>query len=220
MEKALNTNLLNELFENKINIKRSAKNIKSITNISRNEITGLDRKNKNQTDLTCYILESAFSGVSDARVFNINEIGKIYQIFVNQLLESANKLSGKKIIFNNDVHIYNNDSSIDIGDFHKFLVFRNPLDQLSTQLTIYFNDDIIGHKRLIFITRFIIRYNLNFFSTIRAIINDKSVNLINYELFLKKKSLRDNILEKISCLGSEKIKSTFNLEYSKSNIRV
>jgi hypothetical protein len=220
IEESLNKGVITKILDDKLNKVKPEENMKVLRQIAVNEKHGLDRKNKNHINVSLETLNFVYSFIHEPQDFDFESLERIYLKFISSLIKHRNETSDKSIIFNNDAHIYNNDTIMDITTFHKILVFRNPLDQYSRRKTISYNFKVGFMRRIWRFMSYTRHYVTNSTRTIKLIKRDSNINLINYEFFILNDFGRASILKKLGCNDEHKMTSNFNVNYSISNIGV
>jgi len=220
LEESINKVIITKLLNLKLNKKKSKIISKMIIESEPEQTIVGQRKNKNHTDITLEILDECYSRLDLPEEFSADEVRYIYLNFVLKLIENRNETSQKLIIFNNDAHIYNRDSALNISNFFKYLVFRNPLDQYYTILSVNGMSELKPLNRTKMLLRFTIGYISKSLKTIRELMINPSIHLIGFEEFLNNNLFRESILKGLKCNNQSKVRSHFRLDYSLSNIGV
>lgn len=144
-----------------------------------------------------------------------------YNLIVDALLNKLESIETRIVTFNNDAHIYRNDSYYDLTDIHKILVYRNPLDQF-TDRYIYSPAENTKPYRKINLVRFILIHNIKLIVSIYKTLTDKKLKLISFERFLfdenEREKLFDSFYPTVISNDFKRRENRFFLEKSRGNI--
>ena len=175
----------------------------------------------NQINIEESILIDIIRNSVGEKEITVNEVVKSYNLIVDGLLNELETNQSKLVVFNNDAHIYRNDSFYDLTGIHKIIVFRNPLDQF-TDRYIFSPGQNTSPNRTRNLFRFILVHNIKLLITIYKTLIDDKLRLISFERFLFDENERERLFQSlnqasVANVESERIKR-FEVEKSKKNV--
>lgn len=176
-EYALNNSFHNSFFNNKDGFNGS----------------GVFRKNRKSIINQTFLNDVSENLVGDGE-FGIDKLTHFYKLLMNSIVNELEETQQRVILFNNDVHLYNNDSYFDFRDYHKILVYRNPLDQFVDKEVITRELKKYSFERFCSLFKFVLSYNVKVLLTIIRILRDKNIVLISFERFVRDEDTRDNLV--------------------------
>lgn len=212
--------LMNDVLGNLSSIVRDDLYYSRINEISKHEHIVI-RDSKNHFDLlTEKDISKLLSRQLKVSEININELEKYYCIILKILIEGFEKKTGNYLLFNNDAHLYNNDSLMDLSSFIKILVFRNPLDMYTRKQFIHGYNNLNPIKKIKRILFFSYSFNKKM---VKSLINKKKNGyiLIQFEDFLTNERTRNRLIEHIGMeYNCNVINQKFKIDYSLMQIGV
>lgn len=182
-------------------------------------LTKIDLYEKNkiifEADLSFWIYISL--KFKDLVITKIEDI-KIEYIRIIKIVFDYLSHKEKICIFNNDVHIHNNDSHLDLRFFNKILVFRNPLDQYSEKKEKSMRFKSNRFKLIIHV----LHYNKSLVNSLMKKKKDNNLKIVNFENFILKKKYREDLLKTIDYIkyNHQERNNYFNPSKSINNIRI
>lgn len=177
------------------------------------------REHKNDVKIDYETLFEAVDINCQSESIGINQIIKSYYKTILYLADKFYEvLPKKKIVFNNDAHLYNDDSLLNMDNFIKFVVIRNPIFIYSNRLYVRYDYNMGFIKRFKYLLSYAKDLNIQLIRLIFKF-RRENINIISFEKFTKDNNERLRVLEKIGCRAKFDNMVYYNNSYSISNLK-